>query len=45
VLSHLAGRAEPQWWRSRAASTFDGPVDVAGSGQRFHISSPVLASA
>ena len=45
VLSHLAGRAEPQWWRSRAASTFAGTVDVAVSGQRFRIGSPVLASA
>jgi ribonuclease BN (tRNA processing enzyme) len=45
VLSHLAGRAEPQWWRSQAASTFDGPVDVAVSGQRFRIGSPVLAPA
>lgn len=45
VLSHLAGRAEPQWWRSCAASTFDGPVDVAVSGQRFGIGSPVLAPA
>ncbi|MCQ9165926.1 MULTISPECIES: MBL fold metallo-hydrolase [unclassified Arthrobacter] len=43
VLSHLAGRAEPEWWRSRAASSFDGPVDVAVSGQRFTIGSPVLA--
>jgi len=41
----LAGRAEPQWWRSRAASTFAGTVDVAVSGQRFRIGSPVLASA
>ncbi|SLK14284.1 MBL fold metallo-hydrolase [Arthrobacter sp. P2b] len=45
VLSHLAGRAEPEWWRSRAASTFDGPVDVAVSGQRFRIDTPVLAPA
>lgn len=45
VLSHLAGRAEPEWWRSRAASAFDGPVDVAESGQRFRIGSPVLAPA
>jgi ribonuclease BN (tRNA processing enzyme) len=45
VLSHLAGRAEPQWWRARAASTFGGPVDVAVSGQRFRIGSPVLAPA
>jgi ribonuclease BN (tRNA processing enzyme) len=45
VLSHLAGRAEPQWWRSRAASAFDGPVDVAVSGQRFPVGKPVLAPA
>ncbi|WP_336714677.1 MBL fold metallo-hydrolase [Arthrobacter sp. USHLN218] len=45
VLSHLAGRAEPEWWRTRAASTFDGPVDVAVSGQRFGIGSPVLSLA
>ncbi|GLB67231.1 MBL fold metallo-hydrolase [Arthrobacter mangrovi] len=45
VLSHLAGRAEPEWWRTRAASTFDGPVDVAVSGRRFGIGSPVLSLA
>lgn len=45
VLSHLAGRAKPEWWRTRAASTFDGPVNVAVSGQRFGIGSPVLSLA
>lgn len=45
VLSHLAGRAKPEWWHSRAATEFDGPVDVAASGQRFRIGTPVLAPA
>lgn len=45
VLSHLAGRAAPDWWRERAASSFAGPIDVATSGQRFRIGSPVLALA
>ena len=45
VLSHLAGRADPAWWGSRAASTFDGPIDVAVSGQRFGVGNPVLARA
>lgn len=41
VLSHLAGRAEPEWWSSRAAAHFGGPVDVAVSGQRFTVGLPV----
>ena len=45
VLSHLAGRAEPKWWHDRVSSTFSGPVDVAVSGQRFRIDSPVLSPA
>ncbi|MCG2623186.1 MBL fold metallo-hydrolase [Arthrobacter sp. I2-34] len=44
VLSHLAGRAEPEWWSSRACAYFDGPVDVAASGQRFAVGA-ALASA
>lgn len=44
VLSHLAGRAEPQWWSSRASTFFDGPVDVAASGQRFAVGA-AMASA
>ncbi len=35
VLSHLAGVATADEWRTRAESTFDGPVQVATSGQRF----------
>jgi ribonuclease BN (tRNA processing enzyme) len=44
VLSHLAGRAEPGWWSSRARAHFDGPVDVAASGQRFAVGA-AMASA
>lgn len=44
VLSHLAGRAEPDWWSSRAAAHFDGPVDMAVSGQRFAVGVPVAAT-
>lgn len=45
VLSHLAGPAEPQWWLNKAASAFDGPIDVAVSGQRFGVGCKVLAPA
>lgn len=37
VLSHLAGVATAEEWRERAASTFNGPVIVATSGQRFSV--------
>lgn len=38
VLSHLAGLAPAEQWRSRAASTFGGEVHVASSGERFELS-------
>lgn len=38
VLSHLAGQASPEFWEDGARSTFEGPVTVATSGQRFTIS-------
>lgn len=37
VLSHLAGVAPASTWRTRAATTFDGPVTVAGSGDVFEL--------
>lgn len=39
VLSHFAGLAEDDYWRDEAASTYDGPVTVAHSGDRFPVSS------
>lgn len=35
ILSHLAGPATEDYWLTEAASTFDGPIAVAKSGQRF----------
>ncbi|QVQ51214.1 MBL fold metallo-hydrolase [Spiractinospora alimapuensis] len=40
VLSHLAGIAPPEYWRRSAEETFDGPVSVASSGDRFVVSPP-----
>ncbi|MFL4473387.1 MBL fold metallo-hydrolase [Paeniglutamicibacter sp. MACA_103] len=37
ILSHLAGVASADEWRTRAESTFSGPVEVATSGQRFDV--------
>lgn len=37
VLSHLAGVATADQWRERASTTFNGPVTVATSGQRFSL--------
>lgn len=37
VLSHLAGVAPQEYWETEAAKTFDGPITVATSGQRFHV--------
>ncbi|OIH85686.1 MBL fold metallo-hydrolase [Arthrobacter sp. UCD-GKA] len=35
VLSHLAGIATPEQWKSRAEATYSGKITVATSGQRF----------
>lgn len=44
VLSHLAGIAPAQEWRERAASEYDGEVQVARSGDRFAVA-PATAPA
>ncbi|MFJ6560947.1 MBL fold metallo-hydrolase [Streptomyces sp. NPDC091412] len=43
VLSHFAGPADAEYWRTEAASTYDGPIDVATSGARFSVATgPVV---
>lgn len=37
ILSHLAGHAEPDWWRGEAATAFNGTITVATSKQVFHV--------
>ena len=44
VLSHLAGVAPAEQWRSRAASAFGGEVHVASSGDRFEVSKAAAGS-
>ncbi len=44
VLSHLAGVASVEEWRTRAASTFSGQVNVATSGQRFSVTGAPAAA-
>ena len=39
VLSHLAGRADAEWWRERAQCGYAGPVTVAHSGAVLHVES------
>lgn len=43
ILSHLAGIATSEEWHTRASSTFTGKIDVASSGDRFSLSSRVVA--
>ena len=46
VLSHFAGVATPEEWKSAAASTFPGDITVATSGQRFAVQhAPAAAEA
>ncbi len=39
VLSHLAGVAPQEYWHREATKTYDGPITVATSGQRFRVGS------
>ncbi|MGW5215686.1 MBL fold metallo-hydrolase [Streptomyces sp. NPDC004051] len=45
VLSHFAGLADAAHWHGEAASTYDGPVDVATSGARYRVGGPSAGGA
>lgn len=45
VLSHLAGVATADQWKSTAASTYPGEITVATSGQRFEVQRSLAANA